>query len=148
MNIINEIDIVDYIPGDYDKLIHIWDKAELLYKSNGRDSREKIENEIKLDCNRFLFARLKDQYIASILVTHDGRKGWINRVAVLPEYRNKSLARLLVEKAEEWLDSVGIDIYACQIEPDNPDSLEVFIKLNYIPFEGMHYLTKRKYPDV
>ena len=143
-----EIDIVDYRSGDYDKLISIWEEAGLTYKPEGRDSREKIENEIRLNCNRFLFARQKGQYIGSILVTHDGRKGWINRVAVLPEFRQKGVAKLLVGYAEKWLESIGIGIFACQIEPDNPQSLEVFKKLDYIPFEGMNYLTKRKYPGV
>ena len=55
---------------------------------------------------------------------------------------------MLVDAAEKWLDEQGIGIYACQIEDYNEDSLEVFKKLGYIPFEGMHYLTKRKYPEI
>ena len=50
----HEIEIVDYRPGDYDKLIAIWQKAGLSYKPDGRDSREKIEAEISLNCNRFM----------------------------------------------------------------------------------------------
>ena len=148
MNNRHEIEIVDYQPGDYDKLIAIWQKAGLSYKPDGRDSREKVEAEIRLNCNRFIFAKINGQPVGAILVTHDGRKGWINRVAVLPAHRKKGVATFLVEVAEQWLDSVGIGIYACQIEPGNPDSLEVFKKLQYIPFEGLHYLTKRKYPGI
>jgi GNAT superfamily N-acetyltransferase len=148
MNHLQDIEIIDYQPGDYDKLIEVWEKAGLSYKFKGRDSRERIEKEIKLGCNRFLFAKRGDILVGAILVTHDGRKGWINRVAVVPEFRNKGIARLLVNYAEDWLDSEGIEIYACQVEPDNPDSLEVFKKMDYVPFEGMHYLTKRKFPEI
>ena len=143
-----EINIRHYQPGDYDRLVSIWEAAGLPYKDKGRDSRESIEAEIRLDCNRFLFAEYHGDYIGAILVTHDGRKGWINRVAVLPQYRRKGIAALLVDHAEKWLDAQGIGIYACQIEGYNKDSFEVFKKLSYIPFEGMHYLTKRKDPEI
>jgi GNAT superfamily N-acetyltransferase len=142
------ISIVNYSPGDYPKLTEIWAKAGLPFKPNGRDSRENIEREIKLNCNQFLFALVDNNFVGSILVTHDGRKGWINRVAVIPEYRGKGIARKLVEKAEDWLDKQGIGIYACQVEDYNQDSFEAFKKMGYIPFEGIHYLTKRKYPDI
>ena len=91
----------------------------------------------------FLFARAEDEYVGSILATHDGRKGWINRVVVIPDYRHKGIARKLVESAEAWLIEQGIGIFACQIEAYNNESFEAFKKLGYIPFEGSRYLTKR-----
>lgn len=143
-----QIKIVQYKPGDYDILTGIWEKAGLPYKSKGRDSRESIEKEISLDCNRFLFAVHDGRYIGTILTTHDGRKGWINRVAILPEYRHHGIARKLVEAGEQWLDEQGIGIYACMIEDYNDDSFEAFKKMGYIPFKGMRYLTKRKFPEI
>jgi len=140
--------IKHYQKGDYQTLINIWEKAGLPYKPKGRDSEESIEKEVKLDYNQFLFAVHEGEYIGAILVTHDGRKGWINRVAVLPGYRHKGIARDLVEVGEKWLDRQGIGIYACQIEDYNTESVEAFKRMGYIPFEGMHYLTKRKFPEI
>lgn len=140
--------IKHYQKGNYKILINIWEKAGLPYKPKGRDSEESIEKEVKLDYNQFLFAVHKGEYIGAILVTHDGRKGWINRVAVLPEFRNRGIARKLVDAGEKWLDSQGIGIYACQIEAYNTESVEVFKRMGYIPFEDMHYLTKRKFPEI
>ncbi len=143
-----DIRIVHYKPGDYDKLIYIWEGSGLPYKEKGRDSRSGIEAEIKLKCNQFLFAEYNDTYIGAILVTHDGRKGWINRVAVLKKYRRYGIARKLIEYAEKWLDEQGIGIYACLVEDYNKDSFKVFQKLGYIPFDGIQYLTKRKFPEI
>lgn len=143
-----EINILHYQPGDYDALINIWEAAGLPYKALGRDSREAIESEVKLSCNQFLFAEYGGRFIGSVLVTHDGRKGWINRLAVLPDFRMKGVGHKLVEFAEEWLDKQGVGIYACQVEAYNEESFAVFKKLGYIPFEGMHYLTKRKFPEI
>ena len=143
-----EIKITSYKQDDYDILINLWETAGLPYKPLGRDSRESIEKEVKNSCSRFLFAQVDDKYVGSILTTHDGRKGWINRVVVLPEYRNMGIARQLVEAGEQWLKQQGIGIFACQIEGYNDDSFEAFKKMGYIPFEGMRYLTKRMDPDI
>jgi len=143
-----KIEIVPYTTEDYLELIELWERSNLPYKPLGRDSKEKIEAEVEKGTGKFLFAVVGNQYVGTILVTHDGRKGWINRVAVLPEYRKKGIAKKLVDAAEKWLDKQGIEIYACQIEDYNKESFEIFKKLGYIPFEGIHYLTKRKYPDV
>jgi ribosomal protein S18 acetylase RimI-like enzyme len=142
------INITTYEEGDYDLLISIWEKSGLPYKGKGRDSRENIEKEVKLDYNQFLFAIEKGHAVGSILVTHDGRKGWINRVAVLPEFRKKGIAKLLINAGEKWLMEQGIGIFACQIEEYNKDSFEAFQKMGYVPFEGIHYLTKRVHPDI
>ena len=142
------IEIISYQAGDYDLLINIWEKAGLPYKGKGRDSRENIEKEVKMDCNQFLFAFVNSTAVGSILVTHDGRKGWINRVAVVPEFRNKGIAKLLVDAGEKWLIEQGIGIFACQIEEYNTASYEAFQKMGYVPFEGMHYLSKRIHPDI
>jgi GNAT superfamily N-acetyltransferase len=137
-----------YKKGDYKKLTGLWEMSGLPYKPKGRDSKESIEKEVLLDCNLYLFALSDEKVVGSILVTHDGRKGWINRVAVLPEHRKRGIARELVKAGEEWLDSKGIYIYACLIEGYNKDSLEAFKKMNYLPFDGIHYLTKRKFPEI
>ncbi len=143
-----DVKIVAYKKGDYKTLVNLWERSGLPYKPQGRDQEEKIEAELKRGVGKFMFAVMDATYVGTILVTHDGRKGWINRVAVIPEYRHKGIAKLLVDAAEKWLDEQCIEIYACQVEDDNKESFEVFKKLGYIPFEGIHYLTKRKYLEV
>ena len=142
------IDIVTYQNGDYSILIDLWEKSGLPYKPNGRDSLDSISKEVENGHCRFLFAKINGQHIGSALITHDGRKGWINRVCVLPDYRHRGIARLLVNEGEKWLKEQGIGIFACQIEGYNNESYEAFKKMGYIPFEGIRYLTKRVHPDI
>ncbi|MCF8227707.1 MAG: GNAT family N-acetyltransferase [Bacteroidales bacterium] len=133
---------------DYNKIIRLWETCELPYKPKGRDSKEKMQEELKKGIAVFLVAEEKGNLIGSVLATHDGRKGWINRLSVLPEYRKQGIGAMLVKEAEKRLDEIGIEIIACLIEDGNDTSLQVFSKLGYLEFPGMHYLTKRKYPDV
>jgi len=148
MTTTTNLSLTTYQSGDYDILIDLWEKAGLPYKPNGRDSRSRIENEIDNGICRFLFAKNGDDFIGSALITHDGRKGWINRVVVLPEFRKQGIARKLVDAGEDWLKEQGIGIFACQIEGYNDESFEAFQKMGYIPFEGIRYLTKRVHPDI
>lgn len=143
-----QLEIRPYECGDYDLLIALWEQAALPYKPEGRDRREHIEKEMAAATGQIFFAYFQQQAVGTVLVTHDGRKGWINRVAVLKDFRKQGVARQLVERAEQWLDDAGIHIYACQIEAYNRSSFEAFQQMGYVPFEGMHYLTKRKYPEV
>ena len=133
---------------DYDLLVSLWKQAGLPYKPRGRDSRESLAREMAVGSGSFIIAEADGKPAGTVLVTHDGRKGWINRVAVLPEYRKKGVGRALVDYAEQLLKDQGIGIFACLIEDHNLESLEVFQKLGYVEFHGMHYLTKRLQPDI
>lgn len=133
---------------DYDWLIKLWDDAKLPYKPKGRDRRAKIKSELKRGNSIFLVAELNGKLIGSLLGTHDGRKGWINRLAVALEFRNKGVARRLVAEAEDRLSKIGIDIVACLIEDWNTNSMQVFEKLGYKKYSGVVYYTKRKNPEV
>ena len=133
---------------DYDLLVSLWEQAGLPYKPKGRDSRESIAREMQDSNGSFIIAEADGKAVGTVLVTHDGRKGWINRVAVIPEFRNKGIGRALVDYAENLLKARGIGIFACLIEDYNQESLAVFQHLGYVEFKGMHYLTKRLQPEI
>ena len=145
---IEQINIREFLISDYEILIELWKQAGLPFKPNGRDSKDSIKEELKRGCASILIAEYEQKAIATVFATHDGRKGWINRLAVIPEFRKKGIGKMLVEKAENILNCKGIGIIACLIEEYNQDSFETFQKLGYIKFEGIHYLTKRSHPDI
>ena len=83
-----------------------------------------------------------------MVVTHDGRKGWINRLAVHPSHRRQGLGRALIRAAEASLREQGIEIFAALIEPGNDVSLAVFEAAGYQDWPGIHYVSKRDRPDI
>lgn len=137
-----------YSNADYEKMIELWEAAQLPYKPNGRDSKEKIASSLKNSNLRILLAYINSQLVGSIIVTHDGRKGWINRLAVHPNYWHKGLASKLIQKAEQILQDMNIEIFACLVEDWNKASLQLFQKNGYTKHEDIFYLTKRKHPDI
>jgi len=139
--------IRDLRPEDYDHLCELWNKAGLPYRPRGRDQRESIIREIGEGCSIFLVAEEDGEVVGVVLGTHDGRKGWINRLAVCPVYRGRGIGRALVVEVEKRLLGKGIDIVSCLIEDSNLDSMACFARLWYVPHRDIIYLSKRRSPD-
>ncbi len=142
--------IREFRPADYDRVMELWAEGGLPLKPEGRDSRENIVRQIGLANVRFLVAEVGEgsRVVGTVLATHDGRKGWINRVAVDAALRKRGLGARLVREAEQWLESQGLDILACLIEDDNAVSMAVFGKLGYKKHPEIIYFAKRKHPGV
>ena len=95
----------------------------------------------------FLGIEEHGKLIGSVVATHDGRKGWINRLAIAPSARRRGGARALVAAAEQRLGSQGILIIACLIEQENDPSLSLFASLGYRRLDDIVYHAKRLDPD-
>lgn len=133
---------------DYDALITLWNDAQLPFKPKGRDKRDKIEYELKQGRNIFLIAEINRKIVGSVFGTHDGRKGWINRLAVDPEFQRQDIAKKLIAEVEDRFSELGIDIIACLVEDWNTKSLQVFEKLGYEKHSDIVYFSKRKDSNV
>ncbi len=135
---------------DYDRIMELWAEGGLPRKPSGRDSRENIVRQIKMPNVLFLVAEEGEggRIVGTVLATHDGRKGWINRLAVDAALRERGLGARLVREAESWLESQGMDILACLIEDDNAVSMTVFEKLGYKKHPEIIYFAKRKHPGI
>jgi ribosomal protein S18 acetylase RimI-like enzyme len=142
------ITIRELRPEDYDALVALWEAAGLPYKPKGRDSREAITHQLKLPTAIYLVAELDGTMVGSVLGTHDGRKGFINRLAVDPAYRGRGIARRLVAEVERRLENLGIEIVEALIEDWNEVSMKVFERLGYVKHPDILYYSKRKHPDV
>jgi len=136
--------------GDYDRVMELWRQGGLPLKPQGRDSRDEIAVQIGLANVRFLVAEEAGggRVVGTVLATHDGRKGWINRVAVDASRRRQGIGALLVRAAEAWLEAQGLGILACLIEEGNAVSMAVFEALGYKKHPEILYFAKRKFPGV
>jgi len=144
------IAIRPFRPDDYDRVMALWTEGGLPLKPRGRDSRDNIVRQIALPNVHFLVAEEGEggRVVGTVLATHDGRKGWINRVAVDAGLRRRGLGARLVRAAEDWLAAQGMDILACLIEEGNDVSMSVFTALGYVKHPEIIYFAKRKYPGV
>jgi ribosomal protein S18 acetylase RimI-like enzyme len=129
---------------DYDAVLRLWKQGDIPYRPQGRDSRKNIRWQLQQPTSLYFIAEENGTIIGVILGTHDGRKGWINRLVVTAAYRQKGIAKLLVQEVEQQLSKMGIDIVAALIEEWNGTSMQVFERLGYTKHADILYFSKRK----
>ena len=133
----------DFRMGDYDQVIGLWRICGLPFRPDGRDSRERIAKEIERPTALFLVAECRGDIVGTLFGTTDGRKGWINRLAVRPDHRRKDLAKRLIEEAEARFEALGLEVYSCLIEDHSDSSMELFKEVGYKEDPTVHYYSKR-----
>jgi len=138
------VEIRQFTIGNYDELISLWERAGLQYKPRGRDSREALQAEMEQSPDLHLGAFQGGELIGSIIASFDGRKGWINRLAVDPVYRRKGIATLLVQAAEQALQRRGARVIGALIFSTNTPSLRLFEEMEYQKGEDNIYVSKRE----
>ena len=128
---------------DYDDVVALWQRAGLHVRPEGRDSSPAFARQIALGRQRGIGLRAGTALVAVAVLTHDGRKGWINRLSVDPALRRHGLATELIAEAERWFrEDVGLEVWAALIEKGNPASLALFRDLGYQRLD-LVYVSKR-----
>ena len=137
------MDIQPFMIDDYEAMIALWERSGLPFEKDGRDSRAGIERQMFDD--HIAIITLKDQgkLIGVIIATSDGRKGWINRLAVDPDYRGRRLAARLIEAAEERLVEMGVNVIGGLIEDQNFPSMAAAKHCGYEGWEHLVYFRKK-----
>jgi len=123
-------------------VIALWQRAGLPFEPEGRDSFHAIAQQLQTAGHLMFVAEAHGQVVGTAFGSHDGRKGWINRLAVDPRHRRQGLAQQLIAKAEEALARDGIIIVAALVEAPNEPSLKLFRKLGYEERRDIIYFRK------
>ena len=128
--------------SDYDAMIEIFDACGLHPRVRGRDGRKNVARQLRANRTLYLGAFHGTRLVGTVLGTHDTRKGWINRLAVHPEYQGRGIASKLVRACERELRKQGIEIMAALVDSDNAVSRRLFAKLGYETSDILYYRRK------
>ena len=138
------IKIREFKMDDFDQLVKLWISTKIPLKPKGRDKYTKIKKELKNNNSIFLIAEVEGKIIGSVFGTHDGRKGWINRLAIAPDFQGKGIAKKLCKDIEKRFYKAGIEIIGCLIEKCNIKSINFIEKIGYSRNDTILYYIKKK----
>ncbi len=132
---------------DYASIVEVWSAVGLSVRRQGRESEPEFRRQLAQFPDLYLVATDGDRVVGVVLGSHDHRKGWINRLAVLPEYRRRGVASALISSCDSAIRSLGIGIVAAFVEPGNAASRIIFEKMGYRADVEVLYYRKLSRPD-
>lgn len=93
--------------GDYDELIKLFENTPGI---SLRDADSYNSTKIYLERNPDLsfVAICNNKIIGCLMCGHDGRRGYLQHLLVIPEFRNQGIGKQLVEMCLHKLKEIGI----------------------------------------
>ncbi|MGC8764121.1 MAG: GNAT family N-acetyltransferase [Acidobacteriota bacterium] len=137
-----EIQIRELGGADLPAVHALWAEAGLPFHPEGRDALSRMAEELRGGSAALLGAFSEGILAGVVLLTDDGRKGWINRLAVKPSFRRRGVGKALIAAGEALLLRRGRGIVACLVEDWNEASLSLFQSQGYELRRDIFYLRK------
>lgn len=93
--------------ADYDAVLHMMRDTPGISLRDA-DSRESTERYLQRNPDLSFVAEVNGVVCGCIMSGHDGRRGYLQHLLVLPEYRRQGIANAMVERCVSSLEAVGI----------------------------------------
>lgn len=93
---------------DYDEVFAMWQITSKRALSSA-DGRQPMARYLQRNAGLSQVAVCGGKIVGTVLAGHDGRRGFIHHMAVLPDYRRRHIGHALAEKAIAGIEAEGIE---------------------------------------
>jgi ribosomal protein S18 acetylase RimI-like enzyme len=125
----------------YEEVYCLWEACDGIGLSRA-DSKPSIRMYLERNPGLSLIACDDGTVVGTILCGHDGRRGYIHHLAVLPEYRRQGIGRLLVDKSISALQASGIQKCHLFIFHDNTGGINFWESIGWTYRQGIGVVSK------
>lgn len=115
--------------ADRAAVIDLWVRCHLVVPWNDPDLD--ISRKLRVRPEWFLVGDSVGRVIATLMVGYEGHRGWLNYLAVDPDFRRQGIGRLLVLRAEAILREAGCPKICLQVRTANDAALEFYRALDF-----------------
>jgi ribosomal protein S18 acetylase RimI-like enzyme len=119
--------------GDVAEVIALWQRCGSTRAWN--DPAADIALARREANSTILLGRSDGALVASVLVGHDGHRGWVYYVTSDPEHRREGYGRAIMTAAENWLRARGIEKLQLMVRGDNTEVHAFYQSLGFFEQE-------------
>jgi ribosomal protein S18 acetylase RimI-like enzyme len=121
--------ITDITDADVAEIIALWQRCGLTRPWN--DPASDIALARARENSTVLVGRAGGAIAASVMVGHDGHRGWVYYVAVDPGRQKKGFGRAIMDAAEQWLRAAGLPKLQLMVRRENSKANAFYQSIGY-----------------
>ena len=125
---------------DAEALVALWQQAGLRFHVG--DVATELASVLGRDPELVIVAEDESGLVASVFGAYDGRRAWVNRLAVRPDRQRRGLARELMSRLEAALEDKGCLKLNLLVHNDNAEVIGFYRALGYVS-DDVTFLGKR-----
>ncbi|UWU74954.1 GNAT family acetyltransferase [Bradyrhizobium huanghuaihaiense] len=115
--------------ADVEKVVALWQRCGLTRPWN--DPHADIALARRRENSTVLVGREADGIVATVMVGHDGHRGWVYYVAVDPDSQKRGYGRVVMAAAEDWLRAAGISKLQLLVRRENAQANAFYGSLGF-----------------
>lgn len=140
----NQPKIRPFALDDTEAVIAIWQACDLVRPWN--DPHKDIARKMQMNPELFLVAEPDGQLVGTVMGGYEGHRGWVNYLAVSPQYQKQGIGRALMAEVEARLLEIGCPKINLQVRSSNTAVIQFYDHLGY-QIDEVISLGKRLIPD-
>ena len=125
----HELAITPIVDGDIPAVVTLWQRCGLTRPWN--DPSDDIAFARRGPNSAVLVGRHGGAIAATVMVGHDGHRGWFYYLAVDPDVQGRGFGRVMTQAAEAWLIERGIAKAQLMVRADNDRVRAFYEALGY-----------------
>ena len=133
-----------YQDSDQTNLIELWTECGLVVAWN--DPSKDIRRKLDIQPELLIVAEAQGKIVGSVMIGYEGHRGWINYLAVHPEFQRRGYGRQLMAYAEQELLVMGCPKINLQVRETNLNVIAFYESIGYQQYNVISF-GKRLIPD-
>ena len=126
---IPSLSIRPYASSDESAVIVLWRECGLVVPQN--DPKRDIERKMKVNPEWFLVGEVGGRIVATCMAGYEGHRGWINYLAVHPDYQRHGFGAQIMAEAERILRAVGCPKINLQVRTSNKKAIAFYESIGF-----------------
>jgi len=111
------------------QVIQLWFRCQLVTAAN--NPKCDIERKRQVNPDLFLVGLIEDSVVATCMAGYEGHRGWINYLAVDPDYQRQGIATQMMAAAEQRLKALGCPKINLQVRETNTQVIDFYQSIGF-----------------